>query len=69
MPICKLFGVQLHILDIVLLNECGFVTDAERSITCSKTSVFDLTESVLLLTQAVPRIYPNAPLLSQAFGA
>jgi len=30
---------------------------------------FGLTTFVLLFTQAVPRIYPQAPSLGQAFGA
>jgi len=29
---------------------------------------FGLTTFVLLFTQAVPRIYPHAPSLNQAFG-
>jgi len=34
-----------------------------------KKSFFGLTVFVLLFTQAVPRIYPHAPLLSEEFGA
>jgi len=30
---------------------------------------FGLTTFILLITQAVPRVYPSAPSLSQAFGA
>jgi len=30
---------------------------------------FGLTTFVLLFTQAMPRIFPHAPSLSQAFGA
>jgi len=52
-----------------LLNECGYITDTERSMNCSRNSVFDLPTFVLLFAQAVPRIYPHIPSLSQTFGA
>jgi len=52
-----------------LLNECGFITDAEKSMNCSKNSRFGLTTFVLLFTLSVSRIYHHAPSLSQAFGA
>jgi len=34
-----------------------------------KKFLFGLTTFVLLFTQAVPRIYPHTPLLSEEFGA
>jgi len=59
----SLFGVQLHMQVIVwhyflVSNECGFITDRERSMNCSRNSVFDLPHLVCCLLRECPESVP-----------
>jgi len=41
-----------------LLNECGFITDAERSINCSKNSVVDLPHLFVAYSGSSQKLSP-----------
>jgi len=51
-----------------MLNECGFITGAGRSMNCAKNSVLDLLHLFCCLLRQCQESIP-CPSFSQAFGA